>query len=242
MKFFKFVKYFILVFILLIYSYTINYSNNTYVVISSCNNNNKLNLNKLFIPYKVFVLYCNRTTNHIDSYEAGIMLDFIIKRYNRNGNYKYIFIHDHVKSWHYKESIYKRLNYLKRINYINSVKFGGLYCYYLKFGANKWYDIMFNRTYEVDKYMRNHDFINISMLQLYTHKYKFPCCATFIVDNSRIIQHSIIFYKRIRKGIKKYVLKYNKNKLSGNYMEYMWSVIFGIKTVAYPPDCNISNI
>lgn len=228
-------------YILLLLFYLGNYSNNIYVVICSCNKINILDLKEVYIPYKVIKLFCNRSTNHIDSNEGGLMLDFIIKQYNNKGKNKYIFIHDHVKSWHYKESVYDRLYYLKKKNYINRIKFGGLYCMYLKFGCNRFYDLMFNKTYEIDKYMRINGFINISILQLYTKKYTFPCCATFIVDKSRIVKHPRVFYIKLRKGLREYVLKNrNKNKLAGNYMEYMWSIIFGIRNIPYPPDCNIS--
>lgn len=237
----KIIYYNIILIILISFSATFN-SNNTYVIISSCPKNNKLNLEKKYIPYKVITLYCNKTTNPIDSYEAGLMLDFIIKEYKKRGRYKYIFIHDHVKSKHYSESVYLRLNYLKKKKYISKVKFGGLYCVYLKFGFSRPYDKMFNRSFEVDKYMRNNGFINISILQLYTEKLAFPCCATFVVDKSRIIQHSYVFYIKLRSGLRQYVLNYKKNKLSANYMEYMWSIIFGIKQLSYPPDCNISYI
>lgn len=238
----KYAIYEIIFAFILFYNYFYKFSSNIYVVISSCTNYQRLKINKILIPYRVIYLMCNKTTNHIDSLEAGLMLDFIIKRYNKRGKSKYIFIHDHVKSWHQKESIYDRLNYLKNKKYISKAKYGGLYCFYLKFGSNMPYDIMFNLTYEIDKYMRYNRFNNLSMMQLYTHKYIFPCCATFIVDYSRILQHPLMFYVSLRKGLREYVLKTKKNKLSANYMEYMWSIIFGINDIEYPPDCNSSSI
>lgn len=235
-----FVEYILIVFLLLYDEYFIYSSSNIYVVISSCQKDKKLKIYKTFIPYKVIHLFCNRSINH--SNEAGLMLDFLIKVYNKKGKNKYIFIHDHITSWHYKESIYNRINYLKKTKYINNVKFGGIYCLYLKFNSKRHYDYLFNKTYEIDKYMRYNNFINISILQLYTEKYAFPCCSTFIVDNSRIIKHPLKQYIKIRKGLSKYSIDFMKNRMSGMYMEYMWSIIFGIRRVEYPPDCNKSNI
>lgn len=213
-------------------------SKNIYVVISSCPKDNKLKINISAIPYKAIILFCNKTTNKVDSNEAGLMLDFIIKTYNKYSKKKYIFIHDHVISWHHPVSIYKRIEYLRKKSYFDKVDFGGIYCKYMVFGEKTKFDFLFNETYTIDIYMRKNNYINISLYQLYKYKYIFPCCSTFIVENSRIVNHPQSFYVNLRKGLKQYVLSGGSNQRSSNYMEYMWSIIFGIQNIPHPPDCD----
>lgn len=217
----------------------INLNNNIIVIISSCSDNRKLNINISLIPFKVITLFCNKSINHIDSFEAGPMLDFIISIYNKIGIYKYIFIHDHVISWHYKESIYSRLWYLKSVKYLYKVKFGGVYCMNIKFGIKSRYEKLFNQTYEIDKYMRKFGYTTLSILPLFRKRIVFPCCTTFILDDSLIKLHPISLFINIRRGIKQYVWNNaHHNKLSAQYIEYLWNIIFGIKRISFPPDCN----
>lgn len=65
--------------LILLYNFIDYYSSNIYVIISSCAKNEKQNINNIYIPYKVVTLFCNKSTNHIDSLEVYIFIQIMLK-------------------------------------------------------------------------------------------------------------------------------------------------------------------
>lgn len=210
----------------------------TVIVISSCNENQRININTTLLYYKFILLRCNISTNHIDSYEAGLMLDLIIKEYENKHIMKYIFIHDHEIAWHYEQSIYERIKYLKKVNYIENTDFGGLFCHYMVFGCNKSYEWLYPKVIAIDKFMRNNNYTHMSLHPISSlKKVIMPCCSTFVVDRKNIIKNSKDIYINLRKGLRIFVQSGGHNKVSAQYMEYMWIILFGINNMSIPPDC-----
>lgn len=192
--------------------------------------------------YPVYELRCNNKSNYKDMFEAGLLLDFIIKVYNRPLAEKYIFCQGHDLSHHYNTNFWDRVKYITSNDYFKKNSYGGLYCIYLhSYKTNphlkKW-------AGDVELYIKNKLFLRNSISDL---NINLPCCATFFVSHKLITYHTRSFYIFLRKELTTYVesnmnLIINNlttNKRAAVFMEFYWGKIFGetYKTIPIPPDC-----
>lgn len=192
--------------------------------------------------YPVYELRCNNKTNYKDMFEAGLILDFIIKVYYNPLADKYIFCQGHDISYHYKTNFWDRVKYITSIKYFDKHNYGGLYCIYLhSYKSNKY---LKKWAGDVERYMKNNHILRETISDL---NITLPCCATFFVSHKFITKNKRFVYLYLRKELTKYVVSninnsinnYSTNKRAAFFMEFYWGKLFALPNsiVPFPPDC-----
>lgn len=107
----------------------------------------------------------------------------------------------------------------------------------------------------VNNYLEKYNIQHVNLSYVIENKFSFPCCASFYLDTKLIRLHSLNYYTILRNALRNFTLygyvkrqpnKFNnmkyRNYISGSYMEFTWSTMFGQKNIPYPYDCNDSQL
>lgn len=220
-------------------SYNINFVVSVLIVYVICGNSH-FSISKS--DYPVYELRCNNETNYKDMYEAGLILDFIIKIYKNPLADKYIFCQGHDTSHHYRIDFWERIKYITSTDYFFKNSYGGLYCIYIHTFKTNHY--LKSWVADVDKYILKEHVLKESIFDINITS---PCCATFFVTHKRIKQNKLYMYILLRKYLTAFVVKnvyikvgkITSNKRAALYMEYYWGKLFSSanESVLIPPDC-----
>lgn len=173
-------------------------------------------------------LTCIPETNRFDCCEAVPMLNFIIANYETPLAHKYVFIHGHEKSWHYRQPIYTQLQKIMATSYFDTEDYGGIYgeCYTpgpRPGGEQSW-------ALPIYKYV----FANTSMARD-ARVGTCPCCGTFFMKSSLTHTRPKSEYILIRDNLRRWSREHLHVPLGAAFrcsrvMEWTWHILFANKT------------
>lgn len=203
----------------------------TMVIYITCNEP-EFPAHRLNVPS--YNIKCNKSLKHLLCNEALPMLEFFIEFYGRFPAEKFVFIHGHEKSWHYRSSVIDVINRLVNTSSYKNNDYGGLYRGWWHYNTDfNSYDErgstlqqMFKEVYggtSVFKYFRGH---HIS----------FPCCSTFYIDSSLINKNPLSLYKQVHERL----IRWSENRIANNQsailcgylMEYSWNMLFNVPSIS----------
>lgn len=193
------------------------------------------------LGYPTYELQCNKTNNLYECHETGPYLKFLIDNYNKPLADIYVFMHGHLKSWHYPDLLQNSLYSLITSNYINQEIYGGYECMW---NNDFTMDIKNNITIDMYKYF----FINTSISINIPNEWYYPCCGSFFIHEKYIHYRSIDDYKTLYNRIQLWSHKsINENTFAivnpsiqcGRIFEGMWHLILSRQfKIKPPPWCN----
>ena len=145
------------------------------LVITTCSTFGKLKLHPEMFGIPYYINKCDPKTNEFDCRESVPYLKFFIRNYDAPMARKFIFIHDHNTSWHYRVSIYRIIKNLLHTKEFYQMDFGSVNHHFIQRKVH-WvvqapYRRGFKLLYEntpIYKYLNY-------------NKTWFPCCGTFFV-------------------------------------------------------------
>ena len=167
---------------------------------------------------------CNQETKFHDCKEAVPYLNFIIDHYDSQIAHKYIFIHAHRTSWHYKEDVFKRIKKLVDSEYFVKEQYNALF-------PEMWCGepASVENMDKIYQEMAPFVFSKTSMLDDYKGSKPMPCCASFAVDSNLFYTRTKEEYIQIRENLKIWS-KNSTEKIPGDYcsrlMEWTWHILF----------------
>jgi hypothetical protein len=202
------------------------------VIYMSCNETTPFPVWKSPLP--TFNLSCSPKTNEIDCHEAVPMLTFFIEHYDRPLARKYIFIHAHETSWHYRRLVFDQIREIVATDYFKQNSFGDVFPVHCRGKGRIMTESMYRYVYR-----------NTSMpphtIQTHNHR---PCCATFFVDSSLVHTRSKHEYRTIRSRLRQWSRDHpilyrrvgNRTRrvhpafYCGRTMEYTWHLLLANRT------------
>lgn len=173
-------------------------------------------------------LTCIPETNRFDCCESVPMLNFIIANYETPLADKYVFIHGHEESWHYKPPLYTQLQKIMATSYFDTEDYGGIYGEYFTPGPRPGGEQSW--ALPIYKYI----FANTSM----AHDARVgasPCCGTFFMKSSLIHTRAKSEYIIIRDNLRRWSREHLHVPLGAAFrcsrvMEWTWHILFANKT------------
>jgi hypothetical protein len=199
--------------------------------------------------YRHIALMCNRSTNHIDGYEAGLLLAFARDYRERVQADKIIFIQAHDRSWHYRVPIWTTIHHLTQTQFFWTHDFGILpghahltttfkirsdsevFC--TTVGYRSWPSL-----YKLIQFL----FANTSLASVSFNDtvWTTPCCATFFLSPNRLSTRESHEYDQILNHLhwltthpdspiwtnSRPTSSHTDNKLVAEVLERSWALIF----------------
>jgi hypothetical protein len=202
--------------------------------------------------YRHIALQCNRSTNHMDGYEVGLILAFARDHRGKVEAERIVFIQAHDRSWHYRTSIWDSIRQLTQTRYFWALDFGILpghpvistsckkeqssemHCQ--TSGYRSWPGM-----HKVIEFL----FANTSLATVSSRKVVFrsPCCATFFLSPSRLEMRKSEEYDQILTNLHwltthpgssiwngsrpvRPVQPHSDNKLVAELLERTWAFVF----------------
>lgn len=206
--------------------------------------------NPEYSSYPLYKLECNMSTNWKGIREGGMMIDFFLKFYNNPIASKYIFIHSHDTSWHYKTNVFDRINYIVNTKYYKNNEYGGIFCKYNYFGIDKNDLLNMEGVRPVDDYLKQFKEVKYAIDTQIEEKHMSPCCSTFFITPNIIKSQTFDFYRKLKIHLMNYVIMksnnnenddevFNHNRWAAIWLESMWHQLFNAKRVVFPPKCEV---
>jgi hypothetical protein len=177
-------------------------------------------------PLPTFNLSCNRKTNSIDCHEAVPILTFLIDHYNRPLARKYIFIHAHERSWHYRRPVFDQIRELIATDYFAQNSYGGVFRVHCRGKGKLMTEAMYRYIYGNTSMPLDPSPANSSR----------PCCGTFFIDSTLVQMRPKKEYRTIRARLREWSREYHRRGLRdpGFYcsrtMEYTWHTLLANRT------------
>ena len=183
-------------------------------------------------------LPCSLETNPVDCREAVPMLNFMIATYDHPLADKYVFLHGHENSWHYRPNIFEQTHKLLNTSYFWNEDFGGVYRRFYTVGPQSFepwawpiYSYVFdNTTMAPDTANRR------------PAKNHHPCCATFFTKSSLIQRRPKSDYIRIVERLREWSRRHKHwgrrgpAVFCGTVLEWSWHLLLTNKTrIPVPP-------
>lgn len=201
--------------------------------------------------FPLYKLDCDMLTNWKGIREGGMMIDFFMKFYNNPIAKKYIFIHAHDRSWHYKTNVFDRINYIVNTQYFQNRDFGAIFCKYNYFGIDKNDMLNMEGVRPVDDYLKQYnENIKYTIDTQINEQHISPCCSTFFITPEVIKYQKYDFYRILKMHLVDYVImksdnnpnddeNFNHNRWAAIWLESMWHQLFNVKRMVYPPKCEV---
>ena len=190
------------------------------------------------LPGPSLELPCSLETNPVDCHEAVPMLNFMIATYDHPLADKYVFLHGHENSWHYRPNIFEQTHKLLNTSYFWNEDFGGVYRRFYTVGPQSFepwawpiYSYVFdNTTMAPDTANRR------------PAKNHHPCCATFFTKSSLIQRRPKSDYIRIVERLREWSRRHKHwgrrgpAVFCGTVLEWSWHLLLTNKTrIPVPP-------
>lgn len=206
------------------------------ILYSSCEDDH-FKLDYLKIP--TMKLLCDQEKKNYQCKETGPYLKFIIDNYDIPLAEIYIFVHGHIKSWHYIQPIERMIGELLNSydNYLSKEDYGGIEC-------------VWNYCPTLTGNVVNNIFIdlfsNTSIPSKVPSAFSYPCCSSFFVNSKSLKIRSKDEYITLLNNMERWsVDNYNKSYsksnpgiICGRVYEMMWNRIFSnVELVKKPPYC-----
>lgn len=222
------------------------------LIVQGCNHSiyKRANFTYTKSQFPLLYIHCDLDTNWKSIRDGGIILDFIVDQYDKPLAKKYIFIHDHDISWHYKTDIWDRLNYIVTTHYFDEREYGGIYCKYWFTGYDRSEIYPINNAQTIDDAVKELKIIKSSTDDYVERKDIFPCCNTFFVNPKLFYKYKSVTYTKLHKRLRKLVINtfneygsikdqhvWSSNWYGGIWLEAFWHDLFGYKIVPLPPKC-----
>jgi hypothetical protein len=197
---------------------------NTLVIYMACPGNSLFPFWKTWLP--TFRLSCDPNTNAIDCHESVPMLTFLIDNYDQPRARKYIFIHAHETSWHYRRPVFDQIHQVIASDYFRQTPYGAIFPIYNRGKGGAMSPSMYRYIYQ-----------NTSMPRHIIEKENFrPCCATFFVDSELVRTRAKKEYETIRSSLRQWSRENSRPGghdpafYCGRVMEYTWHILLSNKS------------
>jgi hypothetical protein len=203
------------------------------LVYVSCPDDSRFSIRQRTIP--AIGIRCDKSTNHVDCFEATPYLNFLIDYYDEQLADRYFFAHAHDRCWHFRGSFFDQLEQVQKTPYYMNGTFGGLLNARWEGGAcgggalptmTPIYDYVYNGTT-----MPQHPVV---------HNNHRPCCATFWMKAELVRMRKKEELIGIRDRYRKWAIEHQSKRPSANWWcsrvaEWTWHILLTNTTFIRAP-------